>query len=1619
MQPTATQRARRSLQAFTEESFGESADISLLRCSFTNNLVTGSVISGDGGRLDVLGCTFDDNEALDSMVASFRGMLSVERSCFQDNVHDAANGVVFVGPDAFLGDRVDNYGDGNSADIVLGDDSPTSEVCNGILVKEGVSCGILPSQSCQDRCILFDSDTCVASTGGGVQPKGICSTDPNTEGYSDLVSLQRALDESVSDGTSETTTFVLCPFITYSFVDELSRPLDPIRIEKSNVKIQCGADGASTNGCIFAGGSRHLEIYNGSLDVVIQGLRFVGSTEVSVTVDGSDSATSASFIDSHWQENEGTENLLIRGPGMGEGPLPDPDPDDGEPTSSPTVSDDDALFPPDDDAVPTPSPTKSGGNGDDDDDDDGGVDDDLATDDFFTFDGRYLQKQGGQCGTNVCGSGEYCCNKSCSICAPDGDFCIMMECNGAGVSVQLLGGSSFVDNAVAKSIVVNDGGDLKVHETVFLRNEALDNVVSTIDGIVTITESSFQDNRHTAVTGVVFVDTDSTLMRNDNNFGLDNEDTAGVDPKDDQCGGIFVATSSCEDSSDDCEGSCDKFKAKESPIPPPCISIWDDLVNSIRTANEAERGATIIICPSTDFVLSTGEGKDEDEATQPVMINTSGIKIMCGQDGLRGNKCTIRGGYDHFVLGGTDMTVEFSGLTMKGSTGLASVIAAADPQSEAIFTDCLWVENDGSSAITIYNQAGRNGYDFVNPRTPDADRSIFDILPPTQGSMSVTLNFCDFTDNVVDQAVIVNARGDLYVSDCRFNSNKGQASAIGVFHDGSLSLDKSCFDGNSGEITGSVFIETSGSSLFEYDVKKNFGNENRVESSGICKDISLGSCDPLTSTCTEDSSVGCKEFDSTTCLAGDYIGPTALPSFEPTQAPGPGPTPSDCFSTWEGLQAGVIAAGLFNDPVITLCPDTVFEVPPASPIAIAVSRTTIKCGTTGSRKNGCTIIGGEEGAQHFIIKESVTDVTLAGLTMVGAESARNDLSQVSASIIAGGSSSSSATFIDCEWAGNIGSAVVMITAAEAGEDSGVRETERRASARGLAVNEDIGLPTFRGRAMTVSFRYCLFSDNDVTFGVVTNLAGKANFFDTQFLGNRAIGTTILNFFDAFVSLQNSCFVDSERNVPQGTVFIEEGSSLGSNSDNFGVADIVGQTAIAPEGGNTCSDIFMEGVCIDNPEPCAGFCDDFTATSCRAAEAPLDPLTPTPSPPGDCFSDWSELSNAIRTDPSSEYVVCSDTTFEVGSGDPIILGASEEKPTTLKCGQDGHTKNKCIIKGGSMHFKITASAVLSGFTLEASSYASVLVAGDAAAMVKFLRCRWIANKGEAAVMIYNEELGGAIGDQVSPKTLTRPSGASSGVEFEYCHFSRNDISFGEVVAFGAEVKVDFSAFSGNEAEVGSVVMLAGAAGSFAEGALYLANSCFLDNTAVLPGTVFLEDDANVNVLANTRNYGAGNKITSGNSCTEVFLERQGSCLEDLATCSGICMSFQEDACNPEVIEIIDDGTDTNTTVPTMAPTPAPNGGTDPAIFKRISYGQSGIFLRSLLIGLFLLFGGIGGFIYLNKKTKRNGKSAAYSSVPSQSNGGGFLKKLRFKKKRPNTIANTPAYEEEDDGLEDGL
>ncbi len=46
----------------------------------------------------------------------------------------------------------------------------------------------------------------------------------------------------------------------------------------------------------------------------------------------------------------------------------------------------------------------------------------------------FLECPGGKtpCGENVCNKGEYCCNESCGLCAPEGGFCTQEYCGPTG-----------------------------------------------------------------------------------------------------------------------------------------------------------------------------------------------------------------------------------------------------------------------------------------------------------------------------------------------------------------------------------------------------------------------------------------------------------------------------------------------------------------------------------------------------------------------------------------------------------------------------------------------------------------------------------------------------------------------------------------------------------------------------------------------------------------------------------------------------------------------------------------------------------------------------------------------------------------------------------------------------------------------------------------------------------------------------------------------------------------------------------------------------------------------------------------------------------------------------------
>ena len=192
--------------------------------------------------------------------------------------------------------------------------------------------------------------------------------------------------------------------------------------------------------------------------------------------------------------------------------------------------------------------------------------------------------------------------------------------------------------------------------------------------------------------GSVFVEKDSSVIFNDNNFGLDSFES-------DDCSDIFV-----EDGRNCLEFSSRSCAAAEytlSPSPPTrtptgtptaqastlysptCFSDWQGLVSAVRKSNHNGIGETFIICSNT--ILEADAHLDDG----PIDIRINDTIIQCGADGFVEDNCVVSGGQTVIKIAGSPQRVMISGLTLRGSN-VTSVIAAGDSNAVATFTNCTW-----------------------------------------------------------------------------------------------------------------------------------------------------------------------------------------------------------------------------------------------------------------------------------------------------------------------------------------------------------------------------------------------------------------------------------------------------------------------------------------------------------------------------------------------------------------------------------------------------------------------------------------------------------------------------------------------------------------------------------------------------------------------------------------------------------------------------------------------------------------------------------------------------------------------------------------------------------------
>ena len=215
----------------------------------------------------------------------------MESSCFVTNHFDTSTGVVTLNKGSTLQEYnkifvTQNFKTNNT--------ESESDKCTGIMLERDTEKCEDNAEKCDEsECILLSYPTCEIPNKNVIKREPTVSPQESTAPcHSDWVQLSLALGET---GISTTKTFILC---NNSVFDLTRVPQEhvPIVIDKSNITIQCGDDGARMNMCLISGGSSHFRLQGTSTNVKFMGLTLIGSSDVSIDA-AADSSSNAILED--------------------------------------------------------------------------------------------------------------------------------------------------------------------------------------------------------------------------------------------------------------------------------------------------------------------------------------------------------------------------------------------------------------------------------------------------------------------------------------------------------------------------------------------------------------------------------------------------------------------------------------------------------------------------------------------------------------------------------------------------------------------------------------------------------------------------------------------------------------------------------------------------------------------------------------------------------------------------------------------------------------------------------------------------------------------------------------------------------------------------------------------------------------------------------------------------------------------------------------------------------------------------------------------------------------------------------------------------------------------------
>ena len=406
----------------------------------------------------------------------------------------------------------------------------------------------------------------------------------------------------------------------------------------------------------------------------------------------------------------------------------------------------------------------------------------------------------------------------------------------------------------------------------------------------------------------------------------------------------------------------------------------------------------------------------------------------------------------------------------------------------------------------------------------------------------------------------VNFIGTLFAGNILLGNQKDRGVVLVKFG-GTISVEQSCFIGNTGESLGSVYLDEI--SILQSN-KENVGILTNGDKTCFYKQTNGA------------PRVQCMDSSAWKCRAQDPMG-SLTSSFDPEEFA------SGCLTSWEDLFKKIyMLSDRSSDEllILTICKDVFFDLDSTDnskipQIIINQNNLMLRCGENGSIKNNCTIHGG---FSHFKITGSAHGIKFVGLKFQYS---------TGVSIIAAGDNSANAEFKDCLWELNEGDGAILI----------YNDNNNSPYAPNVDITK---LLEPADTSMTLSVVSSTFSRNIGSAGTILNLGGVLSLQRTTFSRNQADVSGVSVLYKGYLAIEYSCFTNNQGSFP-GVIFIDVGAFLTSNKENYGKGN-----SIEIE---SCEMIFLEvsGMCVQR-EICEGICMPFLLENCLDSSQKLTPQT---------------------------------------------------------------------------------------------------------------------------------------------------------------------------------------------------------------------------------------------------------------------------------------------------------------------------------------------------------------------------------------------------------------------------